>query len=295
MKEKLVLIGGSNIDYIGTSNDALISGVSNIGEISSSFGGVMRNISENIARLGLTHTFITALGNDINGKSILKQEEELGVKVLYQDTIYPTGTYLAINDSNHDLAVSICDNRIIKTIDDKYLDSVKDVINKAEYLIIDSNLEKSTIDNILTTYSNKKIMADAISPTKVKKYMDNLDKFYLLKCNIFEARSILNEDDLNAKEACIKLNKYGIENVVVSSAGDDIYFSSKGEIGKYHVSKVDTIVNTTGCGDALFSGIVDSIIRGKSLEEGVALGQKLAVLTLNSSKATTEKVSMYKH
>ena len=48
----MLLFGGSNIDYIGTSDEKLIDGVSNIGSVSISFGGVMRNIAENLARLG---------------------------------------------------------------------------------------------------------------------------------------------------------------------------------------------------------------------------------------------------
>ena len=55
--EKVILIGGSNIDYIGTSKEELISNVSNVGTVSISFGGVMRNICENLLRLNNKITF----------------------------------------------------------------------------------------------------------------------------------------------------------------------------------------------------------------------------------------------
>ena len=73
MSTPLLLIGGSNIDYIGISQNKLISNVSNIGTISISFGGVMRNICENLARLNNNITFITAIGKDTLGQELKKQ------------------------------------------------------------------------------------------------------------------------------------------------------------------------------------------------------------------------------
>jgi hypothetical protein len=49
MNKTILLVGGSNIDYIATANDKLIRHSSNIGELEVSFGGVMRNVVEKIA------------------------------------------------------------------------------------------------------------------------------------------------------------------------------------------------------------------------------------------------------
>jgi pseudouridine kinase len=51
MKDILV-IGGSNIDYLAKSSHPLIMEDSNIGSLKTAFGGVGRNIVENLARLG---------------------------------------------------------------------------------------------------------------------------------------------------------------------------------------------------------------------------------------------------
>lgn len=65
---EVYVIGGANIDIIGKCNQALIPYDSNIGHVTQSFGGVGRNIAENIARLGFSTHFISALGNDAGGK-----------------------------------------------------------------------------------------------------------------------------------------------------------------------------------------------------------------------------------
>ena len=123
MDKTLLLIGGSNIDYIATSKEKLQRRVSNIGEVSVSFGGVMRNIAENLTRLGNKVDFITAIGEDANGKAMKNQLIELGVNVITPKSEYPTGSYVAINDSNHDMVDGICDNRIIKDLNSTFLES----------------------------------------------------------------------------------------------------------------------------------------------------------------------------
>ena len=50
------------------------------------------------------------------------------------------------------------------------------------------------------------------------------------------------------------------------------------------------IKNTTGCGDALFSGILHSLINDLSLDEGVELGIKMAYLTLLSDSAVSLEI-----
>ena len=98
MDKTYLLIGGSNVDYIATSRDKLQKRVSNIGEVSISFGGVMRNIAENLARLGNKIEFITAIGDDANGREMRKELIDLGINVITPKTDYPSGSYVAIND-----------------------------------------------------------------------------------------------------------------------------------------------------------------------------------------------------
>ena len=82
MAQDVLVIGGSNIDYAAFSQKKLILGDSNIGKIKTSFGGVGRNLVENLARLGHHVTFLTAIGNDPQGKQLKEELESLSVRVL---------------------------------------------------------------------------------------------------------------------------------------------------------------------------------------------------------------------
>lgn len=295
MDKTLLLIGGSNIDYIATSKEKLQKRVSNIGEVSITFGGVMRNIAENLARLGNKIDFVTAIGKDANGQELKKELVELGVNVISPDSDLPSGSYVAINDSNHDMVDGVCDNRIIETVDVEFIKTLNDLISSHEYMILDANLPKGTIDYLFNTYRDKKIIVEAISPTKVLKFKDHLDQIYLIKCNIHEARMLMGID-LMEKDLVSGLLTRGAKNVVVSHGAHDVYFGENyRRVDLVKVNEVKEFVNTTGCGDALTSGVIDYFLRGKRLKEAVAFGNELSRLTLMSKGATTKEIEKYKH
>ena len=70
---KVVVIGGSAVDmYISpTSEQGIIFGRTNEGNIHSSYGGVGRNIAEVLGRLDIHPAFITALGKDAEAENII--------------------------------------------------------------------------------------------------------------------------------------------------------------------------------------------------------------------------------
>ena len=295
MDNTYLLIGGSNVDYIATSQKKLQKKVSNIGEISISFGGVMRNICENLARLGNKIDFITAIGDDANGKEMKKELIDLGVNVICPKTDYVSGSYVAINDVNHDMVDAICDNRIINDLNEEFLKTQHDLIASHEYVIMDGNITEEAIKYLFNGYKNKKFVVEAISPEKVMKFKDYLDKIYLIKCNIHEARMLMGID-LMEKDLVSGLLARGVKNVVVSHGAHDVYFGENyRRVDLVKVNEVKEYVNTTGCGDALTSGVLDYFLRGKSLKEAVAFGNELSRLTLMSKGATTKEVEKYRH
>ena len=138
MKNSLLLIGGSNIDFIAKSDKKIIKGTSNIGSVSITNGGVMRNIAENLARLGNQIDFITAIGNDPLGISLKQELLDLGIKIYTPNTEASTGSYVAILDEDHDLKESICDNKINDAITIEFLKEHSNLIDSHEYIAIDT-------------------------------------------------------------------------------------------------------------------------------------------------------------
>lgn len=293
--EELLLIGGSNVDYIGTPKEKLNRSTSNIGEINISFGGVMRNICENLARLGNKLIFMSAIGSDVYGKMLKRELEDLGVKIISPISNEATSSYLAINNHENNLDVAICESKIILEINKGFLAQYSSIIKEHQYIILDGNLEEEFIDALFLAYPDKKYIVDGITPQKVLRFQKHLKDIYLLKCNIYEAKALMNFD-LSEKDLVNGLLVKGVKNVVLSHGSKDIYYGNNlNDIGRVKVNEIKDFVNTTGCGDALLSGIVNQIIKGKSLKEAIEFGTKLSEVTLFSKAATSIEVEKFRN
>lgn len=289
---KILLIGGSNIDYIGTSKSPLIMKTSNIGSLKISYGGVMRNVVENLARLNNDCYFITAIGEDLYGnklKNFLKNE--LNVKLFFPITNLPTSSYICINDSNHDMAIALNDMEIMRDLSPRFLDANKSIINEFNDIILDSNISEESLEYLFKNFPNKRFYCEGISAEKVIKFKPYLGNVFLLKCNLYEAKALFNEEN-DIQKLLIAIKNSGVKNCVITQGENDIYYFDNKEISKVSVEKIKKINgNTTGCGDAMFAGIIDKLLKNESLKKSIIFGEKLSVLTLQSSEAVNKNVS----
>lgn len=295
--KKILLIGGSSIDYIATSNEPLDYDVSNNGTVNIAFGGVMRNVAYNLSMLGNKVTFFTSIGKDNNGELLKKHLDELKIKYVSPDSKYPTSSYVAINDSDHDMALAIFDNRIEGDINPAFIDSHDKDIQEFDYIVLDANLTSTTIEHIVNKYhKNKLIFCEAISPQLVVRFKNVLDKIFFIKCNIHEARALIHNHPLEKEELIKALLHEGIQNICVSNGKFDIYYGlNNKEIYRFPIKPHVRFKNTTGCGDALFSGIIDQLSLGKDFHEAIKFGNKLSNLTLMSDSANSPEVKKYAH
>lgn len=291
----ILVIGNSNIDFVGTSDELLIKKQSNPGKIKVYFGGVMKNVCENLARLGNICTFITAIGDDLYGMKMKEYLKDLKIETIIPESKFPSSTNLVINDSNKKILAGICDPRIIDEITIKFIESKKDLINSYNYIVLDSNLSEEVIAYIFNNFQNKNIICEAISSAKVQRFQKFLDKIYLLKCNIGEAQTLMNIN-LSERDLVGGLLARGVKNVVVSNSSEDIYYGNDArDIGFVEVKKITDFKSTAGCGAALLSGVIDGLIQNKSIKEAVTFGNQLASITLQAEGPTSEDITKFKH
>ena len=98
--KRLVCIGGAVLDRKYHARKPLIFETSNPVDGYRSFGGVARNVAENLARLEVAVSFISIVGDDDTGRSILRHLRDLGADVsqVITTTERPTAEYAAILD-----------------------------------------------------------------------------------------------------------------------------------------------------------------------------------------------------
>ena len=98
-------IGGANMDIHGKADHRIIMRDSNPGTLHASLGGVCRNICENLVRLGSDVKLVTVVGDDENGKGILRGcEPEVPKSLMPKDlpnSVTHTVTYSLLDKNGH--------------------------------------------------------------------------------------------------------------------------------------------------------------------------------------------------
>ena len=291
---KVLVVGASNVDYVALSNNKLIRKDSNIGKLNITFGGVGRNIVENLAILEDDVSFITFLGNDSFGKELRKDLESINVKVYSPNKKERTSSYLAVLDSNGDMDVAICDTEIIdkSTVED--IKPFDDVISEFTSIVLDANINDKIIDHIFKEYSDKKILVEAVSANKVKRYEKYLDKIYLFKSNVLEAKHLLNLYNAEPMLLAKILMERGVKNVVITDGGKPVIIGENNEVVFVTPKPIEKIISASGAGDSLFAGVIHGLINGASLVESVAFGIKVSQMTLMVEESVNKDIKKIK-
>ncbi len=288
---KISIIGGSNVDYIAKANCEFKLKDSNTGSLNVSFGGVGRNIAENLTRLGNSVNFFTALGNDAYGIKIKEELEQIGCKVYSPITNYPSSSYIAIHSKQGDMEVALCDSRVMDELKEEYLEQYIDIIKQSDLVLLEANLSEQIIDYLFKRLDNVKICIEGVSCPKVIKFKNYLDKIYLFKSNNIEVKAITNLEDSSLEDNVKYLLNKGVKKVVVSNGEKPIIIGENNKVDQINIVPLEKVVSATGAGDALYSGIIDQILKGKELKESCLFGDKVAKLTLLSLQAVNKDIS----
>ena len=152
-KTSPVVVGGSIYDFVVrlAEGDLALSGGTHSGSLRSSHGGVGRNVAAGLARLGLGPRLLSAVGEDREGRDILRAGQEAGmetglVRVLPEAR---TATYTAFLDSEGDCRFGVGDMEIHNTVDTAYLLDRELELANSDMIVCDGNLAESSIHTLL--------------------------------------------------------------------------------------------------------------------------------------------------
>jgi len=297
-KNYITVIGGSNIDIVGFPNKKLRPHDSNPGVVKVSLGGVGRNIAENISKLGIDTTLLTAVGNDLYGNDIISQCKVAGINmsnVLVLENI-PSSTYLSIMDNDGDMNVAISHMDIIDELSIEYIKKNDMIIKNSQCVVIDTNLKESVIEFLLTNYKDVDFFVDTVSVAKAAKVKTLLPFIHTIKPNKLEVEQLCDttiNNDKDVKNAISILLNKGVKNIVVSLGEKGIYYGNNNCIGKL-VNKKVKVVNSTGAGDAFMAGLVYGYINNKSLLDSCKISMTASALTLEHESTINPNLSIDK-
>lgn len=143
-----LVVGGSNFDFVAhvTEGEICFDGSTHKGKLQYSHGGVGRNIADALAYLDTSPTFLSAVGKDKPGKSILGGNSKLDTSSVMIHPTAATATYTAIIDSKGDCKFGIGDMAVHDQVSAQYIKSMEDKIVNSPLVVVDGNMPQETID-----------------------------------------------------------------------------------------------------------------------------------------------------
>lgn len=292
----VVAIGGANLDITAQATGVGLAHDSNPGIISTSFGGVARNIAENLARLNLDCHLISAVGADANGLALLRHTEQLGVNVaeVLQVADARTGMYVSVNDAQGDLSIAVNDMAVLEQLTATYLTEKQTLLAQAALIVADTNLAQDCLAGLFQQAGQVPIFVDPVSMQKALKIRSHLAKIHTLKPNRLEAEYLSGlslADEAAAPAVAEWFLQQGVSNIVMSLGEQGLYCANQQEQGWVKPLPV-TVCNTSGAGDALMSGLVYGYLSGYSLLQSARFAQVCAALTVSVAQANCETLSV---
>ncbi|MEI6062391.1 MAG: PfkB family carbohydrate kinase [Bacteroidota bacterium] len=289
---KTLVIGAQNIDIFAHTESQCTLNDSNRAKIYMAFGGVACNIVTNIALLGNKVSFLTVFGDDTFSSVAKKNLQDLNIDIHESLELKneSNSIYMAVMDKDNDLFIGLNDMAITDRLNVDFFKGKSDFIAGFDLLVIDANLSFDALEYLLRTYQKKQIIMDAVSAEKVVKLKGLLKYITLLKLNLKELDALSDKATIDSKMD--ELLSRGLEKILMTNSGNEIICKSKNEYIKTMPLKANTIVNSSGAGDAFLGGFIHGILNEKSLAHCLEIAKKTAFLTLQSSTSTNTTITL---
>ena len=287
--QKVVCIGGIAFNRKYSLSTPPVLGTSNPAISTKSYGGVIRNITENMARMDVDVCLISIIGNDESGKELRSQIRNLGVDTsqISISNDKPTAEYIAIFDDKNELVMGIASMDILDQITPKLIEDSWSSIRSSDWVILDCNLPKETIEKILEIKENAhfKVAVDTVSVSKAKRLPTDLSQIDIIFTNKDEAISILGMNDTlktyKLDKITTQLRSRGARGVVLTD-GPNGHLVNIGNEAFTSPAISSNVKNVSGAGDAFVAGFISTIRSGSTVREASNMGAALSALTVES-------------
>lgn len=299
----ILCVGEVLIDCIGQEVNTL----ANTKDFHRFLGGSPTNVAVNGARLGLNVALVATCGSDGLGEFIIQklQSNAINTSHIRKSMALPTSViFISRSNATPDfIAYREADCEILEDqLPDDLLSSAKifhttcfalskqpartTILNRAHkaksvglQLSIDINYSEKIWPN---RYEAHQVLKDYLSTNPLVKVSDD---------DCFRLFGELKTDDaifdyfhqLGATTICLTKGKMGVK---VSDKNQGIFFQE--------AIPLKEIKDTTGAGDAFWTGFLYSFIKNKNLTESISIGQKLASIKLQNVGRLPENIDFSK-
>ncbi|HEY7834945.1 MAG TPA: carbohydrate kinase family protein [Ktedonobacterales bacterium] len=296
---RIVCIGGANVDRKAHCLAPARWHTSNPVQVSESYGGVARNVAENLGRLGCRPLLLTAVGDDGEGADLLAATAAADVAT-GQALRVPgarTGSYTAVLEPSGELVIALNEMGVTDELTVDALAARWERIAAAGLVFADTNLPPATLDYLIARCRDERLrlVIDPVSAIKAARLPERLDGVSAILPDRLEAAVLAGlpagptadgaDQAPDVWEAlAARIRDRGARAVVISLGAAGLFYSSSG-VSFQSAALGGAVVDVTGAGDALAAGFLLGLLEGEPPERCCRLGLAAAALTVRSDRS----------
>ena len=291
----IVVMGAVFVDIKGYPDGIYIPAGRNAGRVEQIYGGVSRNVTEDIANCELRPTFISLVDDTAIGADVIRQLQNHKVNTRFVRQVPDgMGTWLAVFDNEGDVVASISKRPnlmpILKTLEEHG----DEIFSQADSIVIEVDMDKAIVKKTLALAKkyNKPVYGVVANMSIGLERRDFLKELSAFVCNIQEAGLLFCTDfSENTPEELVDMISQRViqaripKLVVTLGSQGAIYADMAGDKGLCPARAVE-VKDTTGAGDSFCAGLTVGLTYGKSLRQACEIGTHLAASVI----VTTENV-----
>lgn len=292
----VAVFGTVFVDCKGFAQKAYNPQGRNLGHIEFFHGGVARNVAENLAYLGLPVRFVSTVDESALAEEVCSRLQAAGVDMQCVPAVgRGMGMWLAVLGANGELLGSISQMPDLTALGELVQEKGRALLEKTQHVILELDLNAALTLRVLELAAEQGVPVHGIpgNLSVILEKPDILPRLASFICNDVEAGRLLKrelsvlEPEEIAKELRAYADAQGMQSMVITlgARGAVYYDAVRQELGYQPVFKTD-VVDSTGAGDAFFSGTVYGLAAGKPLGQAVVCGTQVAAWTIACAENT---------
>lgn len=298
-KKNIYCIGAANIDYKLKTLGQLQLATSNPVHAIATFGGVARNVAENLINLTQKVHLQVAVGQDDDGKRLLSYMQAKGCMIetslIVENQL--SSRYYAILDQTGELHLALAAMELYEQIPFADFTHPWQYWTRESLVFFDTCLPAAMLEYAIELGKKNQFMLciDPVSVAKSRKLPIDLNGVFLIKPDRYEAQA-LTGISINTPSDCFHAGKVllerGVKNVIISLGESGYVIVNESMRSHFPAIKLENIVDVSGAGDAFFAGILYGLQQNFDLTKACQMGAVIAALTVQSYQTVLESITL---
>lgn len=298
--DPVLVIGACGLDVVARLQNDLQEAVSNPARIRNSYGGVGRNVAENLARLGQPVNLLSVVGNDSIGRDALAFTQSAGVDVsgVLTSERCPTGFYMGVLNEDGSRKFAFDDMRALEDLSEDFLSYNEVLFEKAGMIFLDANLPEKSLHKAFALARKYKVpvCADPTSRSLARRLIPYLEQIHMIVPNyiessVFTGTSFAANDIQAAEQAARALINLGVDIAFVTLSEYGICYATSETIG--HVPAIRTrVIDPIGAGDALTAAVIFAMMNNIEIDDAARLGVSASSLALRHTGTVNPELTL---